>query len=153
MAKLRPVATPDAATASQVLLATAPGVVMGTVAYMSPEQARGQDVDGRTDIWSLGVVLYEMLTGRRPFEGDSPSHTMVALLDREPWPLERHLPGTPTLLQEIVSNALTKERAARYQTAKEMLEKVRWLKRAASTPASLSISPATSSQATTAIST
>ena len=71
-------------------LSTEPGVVMGTVSYMSPEQARGQKVDHRTDIFSLGVVLYEMLAGRRPFEGATTSDVIAALLTAEPPPLRQH---------------------------------------------------------------
>ncbi|HEY5075107.1 MAG TPA: serine/threonine-protein kinase [Pyrinomonadaceae bacterium] len=101
---------------------TETGVVLGTVGYMSPEQARGLAIDERTDIWSLGVVLYEMLVYRAPFSGATRMDTMVAILEREPAPL---FPPTadPTLqrLQTIVSKALRKERAERYQTAAELL--------------------------------
>src|SRR5918994_1089716 len=92
------------------------GVVMGTVDYMSPEQARGLPVDERTDIWSLGVVLYEMLARRLPFTGATRMDTMVAILDREPAPLSEvsdHYSGPP-LVQQIVNKCLHKEIAARY---------------------------------------
>ncbi len=104
---------------------TESGVVLGTVGYMSPEQARGLPVDERTDIWSLGVVLYEMLSHRAPFPGATRMDTMVAILEREPAPLFQPTAG-PTLqrLQTIVSKTLRKEREARYQTAAELLSDV-----------------------------
>ncbi|HEX8069520.1 MAG TPA: protein kinase [Pyrinomonadaceae bacterium] len=130
LAKLtgQPSTSVDTEAATQALVQTDPGAVMGTVAYMSPEQARGEEVDARTDIWSLGVVLYELLTGQLPFKGRSPSHTVVALLDDEPPPLARFLADAPEALQEIVTDALTKDREARYQTAKQMLAKLQRLK-------------------------
>jgi serine/threonine protein kinase/Tol biopolymer transport system component len=107
---------------------TDPGVVMGTVAYMSPEQARGREVDGRTDIWSLGVVLYEALTGSAPFRGESPTDVLAAVVGKEPAPLARHLPGAPEALEWIVTKVLTKDREGRYQTAKELLTDLKRLK-------------------------
>ena len=97
---------------------------MGTVNYMSPEQARGLPVDERTDIWSLGVVLYEMLAQRLPFSGATRMDTMVAILDREPAPLsevahEHYL--SPPLLQQIVNKCLCKEMTDRYRTVSELL--------------------------------
>jgi serine/threonine protein kinase len=67
---------------------TVPGMILGTAAYMSPEQAEGTDIDARTDIWGLGVLLYEMAAGQQPFEGPTPSHTIVAILEHEPQPFE-----------------------------------------------------------------
>lgn len=95
---------------------TDPGTVMGTASYMSPEQARGQRVDARTDIFSLGIVLYEMIAGRTPFEGANMFEVVAAILDREPVPLLE----APEELQLIVSKSLRKEREARYQTVKEL---------------------------------
>ena len=111
LAKLAPhqavAVDPQAPTKSMVK--TNPGVVMGTVGYMSPEQARGAEVDARTDIWSLGVVLYEMVTGRAPFEGETPSHVIVSILESEPPPLARDA-EVPAELERIVAKALRKER-------------------------------------------
>ncbi|HEX8128693.1 MAG TPA: protein kinase [Pyrinomonadaceae bacterium] len=118
----------DTEAATRALVNTNPGAIMGTVAYMSPEQARGEQVDARTDIWSLGCVLYEMLTGHVPFEGRSASHVIVNILDAEPPPLAQHLPETSEALQEVVTDALTKDRDARYQTAKQMLAKLQRLR-------------------------
>jgi serine/threonine protein kinase len=95
---------------------TEAGLIMGTVNYMSPEQARALPVDERTDIWSLGVVLYEMLTHRLPFSGATRLDTMVAILDREPAPLSQ-----PPLLQSIVNKCLCKEMTGRYRTVSELL--------------------------------
>jgi Tol biopolymer transport system component/serine/threonine protein kinase len=138
--------------ATRALVETDPGAVMGTVAYMSPEQAQGLEVDARTDIWSLGVVLYELLTGRVPFAGKSPSHTVVAILDSEPPPLSRLMPEAPEALQEVVTDALTKDRDARFQTAKQMLAKLQRLKARLDAGAHLdhSASPEAASQAAAA---
>ncbi|MDQ3820755.1 MAG: DPP IV N-terminal domain-containing protein, partial [Acidobacteriota bacterium] len=107
---------------------TAPGMVMGTAAYMSPEQARGEEVDARADIWSLGCVLYEMLTGRVPFEGTTTSHVIVNILEKEPqWTLASAV-GAPAELEWIVRKALRKDRDERYQTAKELFGDLRSLK-------------------------
>jgi serine/threonine protein kinase/TolB-like protein/Flp pilus assembly protein TadD len=106
---------------------TDPGTVMGTATYMSPEQARGQAVDVRTDIFSLGVMIYEMLTGRPPFEGETPSDVIAAILQKDPAPLPTHSSTWPVELQAIVNQALRKARAERYQTVKELLGDLREL--------------------------
>ena len=100
---------------------TQTGILLGTVAYMSPEQARGQRVDGRSDLFSLGVVLYEMVAGERPFYGPTSSDTLVAILEREPARLEQHRPGVPEALEQIVAKALAKDPARRSQSAGEIL--------------------------------
>lgn len=117
---------PEAPTLARV--STTPGVVMGTVNYMSPEQARAQDVDARTDIFSLGVVLYECATGRGPFAGETPSDTLAHILRTEPPLLTRFLPDAPAELQRIAAKALRKDREERYQSIKEMLLDLKSLK-------------------------
>ncbi len=101
-------------------LHTVPGMLMGTTAYMSPEQVRGLAVDARTDIWSMGVVLYEMLAGRAPFVGQTPSDILAAILEREPEPLAKEVSGVPNELQRVVRKALQKDREKRYQTSKDI---------------------------------
>jgi len=109
------------ADTTQLGVNTEAGTVVGTAAYMSPEQARGQPVDGRTDIWSLGVMLYEMIAGRSPFAGPSGTDVLAAILDRDPDPLARFAPDTPSELQRIVTKCLRKERALRYQVVQDLL--------------------------------
>ncbi|MGB8508565.1 MAG: protein kinase, partial [Pyrinomonadaceae bacterium] len=118
----------DSNSFSKALVNTRPGMVMGTVAYMSPEQARGLDVDARTDIWSLGVVLYEMLAGRPPFTGPTGSDVMVSVLNREPPPLAQLRPTVGSELERIVSKTLAKDREERYRTTKDLLIDLRRLK-------------------------
>jgi serine/threonine protein kinase/Tol biopolymer transport system component len=118
----------DTEAATKMLVNTSPGMVMGTVSYMSPEQARGYTLDERTDIWSLGVVLYEMVTGHSPFAAETTSDVLVAVLDREPAPLADYLPDVPAELQRIVRKALRKDKEERYQTIKDMLVDLRGLK-------------------------
>ena len=107
---------------------TKPGTVMGTYDYMSPEQARGQDLDQRTDVFSFGIVLYEMVAGRRPFAAATSLDTLVSILQVEPAPLDEYAPETPAELQRIISKALRKNREERYQTIKDLLVDLRNLK-------------------------
>jgi len=98
------------------------GSILGTVRYMSPEQACGGHVDKRTDIWSLGVVLYEMITGHAPFTGDTPQDVMSAILEREPQPLTKYIAHPPAEFQQIISKTLRKDRKERYHSAHELLQ-------------------------------
>jgi serine/threonine protein kinase/tetratricopeptide (TPR) repeat protein len=107
---------------------TQPGMILGTTRYMSPEQARGQEVDARTDIWSLGVVLYEMLAGCPPFEGETPADVTSAVLMRAAPSLAAHTPNLPAKLQSIVEKSLRKEKGERYQSAGELLNDLRGVK-------------------------
>src|SRR5436189_2373993 len=109
-------------------LQTRPGLVLGTARYMSPEQARGQKVDVRTDIWSLGVVFYEMVGGSPPFRGDTPSDCIASILTTEPPPLSGVLTDVPLKLESILQKALRKSSDERYQTIQEMLADLRILK-------------------------
>ncbi len=104
---------------SSAMIDTDPGILMGTVKYMSPEQARGFEVDGRTDIWSLGVVLYEMLTGRLPFGGGSTTDILVSILQHAPAPLGLYAADIPAELDRIVALALAKHQEERYQTSRD----------------------------------
>lgn len=113
---------------TKTLVRTDLGVVMGTAPYMSPEQARGIKIDTRTDIWSLGVVLYEMLTGQKPFAGETHADIITKVLSYEPPPISSFGRDFPAELDWIVSKALSKDVEARYQTARELradLEKIR----------------------------
>ena len=108
---------------------TEPGLVMGTVSYMSPEQARGLAVDARTDIWSLGVMIYEMVTGRQPFEGETASDVMSLILQKEPLPLAHWWPEVPSELERVVKKALRSDKEERYQTIKDLLIDLRTLRK------------------------
>jgi len=119
----------DSEAPTRAPVETDSGVVMGTAIYMSPEQARGHQVDARTDIFSFGVVIYELLTGHLPFEGSTIYEIIAATLsDRESPPLSRYLPEAPAELERIVSKALRKNRDERYQTIKDLLLDLQSLK-------------------------
>jgi serine/threonine protein kinase/tetratricopeptide (TPR) repeat protein len=113
---------------TQPKVETAEGIVIGTARYMSPEQARGVSVDARTDIWSCGVLLYEMLAGKAPFGGGTAAEIVVGILDREPAPLARYMTDPPAELQRIVNKTLVKDREHRYQTVRDLLLDLRALK-------------------------
>lgn len=111
----------NAEAATQLLIKTEPGRIMGTIDYMSPEQARGRTVDHRSDIFSLGVVLYELVTGVKPFSGDTKSDVLAAVLMADAVPLSQRRPDIPKELDRIVIKCLRKDREERYQSAKELL--------------------------------
>src|SRR5215510_11764604 len=117
------------ATMSTLLFESSPGTVIGTAAYMSPEQARGVSVDERTDVWGLGVVLYEMASGRPPFTGETATDVVVAIVEKEQLPISQFVEGTPPELERIVKKALRKDRNERYQIVKEMAIDLRSLRR------------------------
>jgi serine/threonine-protein kinase len=114
--------------ATTATLQTRPGLVLGTARYMSPEQARGHKVDARSDIWSFGVVLYEMVVGIPPFTGETPSDCIASILTKEPPPLSGVLPDVPLKLEEILQRALRKDRDERYQTTRGLLGDLHALK-------------------------
>jgi eukaryotic-like serine/threonine-protein kinase len=122
-------ASADSKVATAMMANTAPGVVIGTVAYMSPEQARGETIDEGTDIWSLGVVLYEMIAGCSPFMAGTSNEIVSGILSKAPAPpLTRFAHDIPPRLEEIVEKALTKKRDERYQTSKDLLIDLKRLK-------------------------
>ena len=129
LAKLSEQATPAiAAEAPTIQVRTGSGMVIGTAGYMSPEQARGAAVDGRSDIFSLGATVYEMIARRKPFEGDTPSDTLASILKTEPPPLLQLNPALPPELNRIVAKSLRKDREERYQVVKDLLLDLKALK-------------------------
>jgi serine/threonine protein kinase len=120
--------TADLEIDTMVKADTKPGTVLGTVNYMSPEQARGQVLDQRTDVFSLGVVLYEMTAGRTPFAAATSMDTLVSILEKDPPPLDEYASDVPDEFQRIISKALRKDREQRYQTIKDLLIDLKSLK-------------------------
>jgi predicted Zn-dependent protease len=117
------------ATAATEELVTTPGTAMGTIAYMSPEQARGEELDARTDLFSFGAVLYEMATGRMAFPGNTAAIVHEAILNRAPAPVTRLHPELPSKLAEVIGKALEKDRKLRYQSAADIRTDLQRLKR------------------------
>ena len=113
---------------ASTFIETEPDIVMGTVTYMSPEQARGFSVDGRSDIWSLGIVLYEMVADVPPFKGETASDVISLILQKQLPPLSRFAPDVPEELERIVTKALVKDREERYQTARDLFLDLKQLK-------------------------
>jgi serine/threonine protein kinase/Tol biopolymer transport system component len=139
-------------TMPTLLFNSSPGLIMGTAAYMSPEQARGIPVDERTDVWGLGVVIYEMASGHPPFAGETPTDVVVAIVEREQPPISQHVEGTPPELERIVRKALRKDRDERYQIVKELAIDLRSLRRELERSSLLerSVAPGAGSKAATA---
>jgi serine/threonine-protein kinase len=114
---------------TQTTLHTIPGILLGTISYMSPEQLRGFKVDGQTDIWSLGVLLYEMLTGQLPFCSETPSDCVASILKTEPLPLSHFVEDIPETFEQVVMNALKKDKNERYKTITELQSDLRQIKK------------------------
>jgi serine/threonine-protein kinase len=106
---------------------TEEGRLVGTLAYMAPEQLEGKDVDHRADIWAFGCVVYEMVTGKKAFDGASPASVIGAILHREPLPLRAVQPVAPRLLDHVVEKCLTKDPDGRWQTARDLTDALKWL--------------------------
>jgi len=111
----------DSEAATAIKAQTNPGMIIGTAAYMSPEQARGKEVDARTDIFSFGVMLYEMIGGKQPFEGENAMDIIGSILNKEPAALHQLMPDVPPDIERIINKALRKDREERYQTVKDLL--------------------------------
>src|SRR5205807_1626535 len=120
--------TGDLATANQEDPLTSLGIIAGTAPYMSPEQVQGSELDGRSDIFSLGTVLYEMATGKRAFTGKNMALTVEAVLNRPPVPAIELNPDLPAQLADIIERALEKDRSLRYQSAQDLCSDLRILK-------------------------
>src|SRR5205823_5610365 len=106
---------------------TTPGTILGTMQYMAPEQLEGKEADARTDIFAFGALLYEMVSGKRAFEGKSRAHLIAAIVSADPEPLSKLQPMTPPALDFLVKRCLEKEPEERLQTAWDLLSQLRWI--------------------------
>ncbi len=127
IAKLSAPTSTDEEAATAIKGGTSPGMIIGTANYMSPEQAKGREVDARTDIFSFGAVLYEMLTEQQPFTGETINHTIVAILEKEPPPVSQFVKDCPAELEMIIQKTLAKNADNRYQSAKELFNDLKSL--------------------------
>ncbi|HEY6187726.1 MAG TPA: protein kinase [Pyrinomonadaceae bacterium] len=137
--------------APTLLIQTNPGMLMGTVTYMSPEQARGLEVDGRTDIWSLGVVLYEMIAGQVPFTGQTTTDMLVSILEHRPRSLSKAMPEIPIDVDRIITKAMAKRRESRYQSAGDFVAAIKSLRQEMEFKAKLARSLQLDARATEAV--
>ena len=129
LAKLKKeTALPEETEGTRSASLTESGMIMGTVPYMAPEQLEGRAVDARTDIWALGVILYEMISGKRAFEGPSQASLIAAILERDPAPLKDVQPLTPPLLDRVVKKCLAKNPDARWDSAHDIADELRWIR-------------------------
>ena len=106
---------------------TAKGTIVGTLHYMAPEQIEGREADARSDLWAFGCVLYEMLTGARPFDGKTTVSVAAAILEREPEPLRARQPTTPAGVEHVIARCLTKDPDERWQSARDVLGELQWI--------------------------
>ncbi len=135
-------ARPSESRGTRLESATQPGMVLGTAKYMSPEQARGLAVDNRTDLFSLGAVLHEMIAGKAPFEGATISDVIAEILKSDPPPLDQTVPETPRELARIVGRAMHKDRQGRYQSAKNLVDELQSFKQEREFRAKIELPPA-----------
>ena len=146
LAKLKeppgPISMSAMGTLATSMAGTAQGTILGTVPYMAPEQVEGREADARSDIWALGVVIYETATGRRPFQGDTPASVIGAILKDDPPPISRVLPLAPPLLDRIVTRCLVKDPDDRWQSARDLRIALDWTGETTQPRSRRSVSPA-----------